>query len=214
MIEKNFSGQKITLLDRCALFSDITLALQAHQDSTCRQSILASFRSFVTGQEQVLSSVPTRLLLSLACTFLAFAHFNMDLAYRSVTTYRSALWQPLFVTCEVDIRNMTSDHLLRGVFSARPPQRARPMPSWSVYLVISRSTFVWAIGYGRTFTLVAEDIVPSDIGYGLPYLLGLIFIWTVLTSRGPSIYAMCSWVPTQASYFSIHVFSFYHLKVS
>ena len=85
----------------------------------------------------ILSSIPTDSLVALVCNFLAFAHHDLNLQYRTVTTYRSALRHPLLITCGVDINTLQSDLLLRGIFLARPPLKARPMPSWSLNQVLS-----------------------------------------------------------------------------
>ena len=117
----------------------VLMTLRAHRGSTTRQyqSVWKLFRSFVSGRGLSLGSVPKRDLLGLACNFLRYASTVLHRQYRTVTTYRSALRHPLFITCGVDIRNVFSDLLLRGIFNACPPQRAKPMPAWSLNDVLS-----------------------------------------------------------------------------
>ena len=77
-------GLSASGLDRRA----IQLTLKAHRPSTCRQyqSVLALFRFYVLGNGCEISCIPTKSLLRLLCNFLDFAHNDLNLSYRTVTS--------------------------------------------------------------------------------------------------------------------------------
>ena len=115
------------------------MTLKAHRVSTSRQyqSVWSMFRAYVSSCGLSLSSVPSSALIGLVCNFLSYASTDLHHQYRTVTTYRSALRHPLLITCGVEIKSVFSDLLLRGIFNACPPQKAKPMPTWSLSHVLS-----------------------------------------------------------------------------
>ena len=81
--------------------------------------------------------VPSSALVGLVCNFLSYASTVLNLQYRTISSYRAALRHPLLIACGVEIKSVYSDLLLRGIFNACPPQKAKPMPSWSLNHVLS-----------------------------------------------------------------------------
>ena len=66
--------------------------------------------------------------------FLAFQAQIMYREYRSLTTYKCALRQPL-LACDLEIKNPISELIMREVFRFNPPVKAKEIPSWSVNAV-------------------------------------------------------------------------------
>ena len=108
----------------------IMTTLNCHADSTLDryQFIWNSFINFLNESGISENDVSPATLLN----FLAARREEGDLAYGTVSTYRSALALPLEWAKEVSTRGSVQDHYLRGVFHEKPPKKAKEMPKWDL----------------------------------------------------------------------------------
>ena len=113
----------------------IALILRAHRFSTSRQyqSVWEKFLFFLSDNGQSHGDIS----LPVVCDFLALQCVGEHRDYRTIAAYKSALRHPLLFACDLDINSEESALFMRGVFQFRPPQRAAPMPSWSLNSVLS-----------------------------------------------------------------------------
>ena len=111
------------------------MLLRAHRDSSTRQyqGVWDKFLSFLSlrGYSELHVSV------GVVCDFLTYHAVTYERQYRTLSGYRSALRHPLLFAFHVEVNSVASDLFLRGVFNYVPPVRARPMPVWSLDVLLT-----------------------------------------------------------------------------
>ncbi|CAL4088050.1 unnamed protein product, partial [Meganyctiphanes norvegica] len=129
--------ETVTLGLRASGFSEeaAVMLLRAHKFSTSRQyqGVWDKFLSFLALRRLAEANVS----VGVVCDFLTYQAVTMGRGYRTVSGYRSALRHPLLFACDLDVRCISSDLFLRGVFNFRPPSRAKPMPRWSLNALLN-----------------------------------------------------------------------------
>ena len=95
--------------------------------------VWSKFLSFLTSIG--LSSLDVSM--AVVCDFLTVQSVGMGFQYRTVAAYRCALRHPLLFSCGLEITCDLSVLYMKGVFNYRPPQRASPMPVWSLSGLLS-----------------------------------------------------------------------------
>ena len=118
------------LLARGYSEQSVSLILRAHRASTRNQyqSVWSKFLSFLDSRNASSRDVSVPVV----CDFLALHCTSGGKMYRTITVYKSALRHPLLFACGLDLVSEEARLLMRGVFNHRPPQRAAPMPLWSL----------------------------------------------------------------------------------
>ena len=112
----------------------VSMLLRAHRASSTRQyqGVWDKFISFLSLQG--LSAVDVSV--GVVCDFLSFHAVTYERRYRTLSGYRSALRHPLLFAFHIEVNNVASDLFLRGIFNFVPPVKARPMPRWSLDLLL------------------------------------------------------------------------------
>ena len=115
--------------------SSIAMVLCAHRVSSQRQYQTA-WRVFLSYLDS--KSLSSRdVTLAVVCDFLADRSAAFGHQYRTIASYKSALRHPLLFACGLEINTDLTALLMRGIFNYLPPQKASPMPVWSLNGVLS-----------------------------------------------------------------------------
>ena len=112
----------------------VDMLLLAHKDSTTSQyqGVWEKFMAFLSRKRLSVSDMS----VGVVCNFLHYQASVMGRKYRTLSNYRSALRLPLIYACNIDVKCLTSDLFLRGAYNFRPPVKAKPMPKWSLNMLL------------------------------------------------------------------------------
>ena len=110
------------------------MLLLAHKDSTTSQyqGVWEKFMAFLSRKRLSVSDMS----VGVVCNFLHYQASVMGRKYRTLSSYHSALRLPLIYACNIDVKCLTSDLFLRGAYNFRPPVKAKPMPKWSLNMLL------------------------------------------------------------------------------
>ena len=103
---------------------------QSHRQSTQRQyqAIWKKFLEFLAA-----NSIPhDSVSLSVVMNFLSHHAISLNRQYRTIAAYKCALDIPLKAQFGLDLGGFELSLFMRGIFNKNPPQKAKPMPSWSL----------------------------------------------------------------------------------
>ena len=118
-----------SLLRKGANENSINIIKNSHKPSTLKQyqGVWKKFVSFLT-----LEKIPhNKVNVYVVMNFLAYQHIVMGLAYRTITTYKCALVQPLYENLNIRLDVSSMEFFMRGIFNLNPPKPA-PMAEWSL----------------------------------------------------------------------------------
>ena len=91
--------------------------------------------SFLSMRDISDAVLTTECCMGLVCDFLLLTY---NTQYRTITTYRSALY-PILFFCGMNIRSLSSNLFLWSAFNFQPPLREKSMPNLSLNSLLSFS---------------------------------------------------------------------------
>ena len=123
-----------SLVEKGANESSIKVIKHAHKPSTMKQyeGTWKKFMEFLSMEDIQHDKVDVYVVMN----FLAYQHVVKGLKFRTITTYKSALAQPLFEQFNLRLDNASLDFFMKGVFNLDPPKPA-PMAEWSLDSLLS-----------------------------------------------------------------------------
>ena len=113
--------------------SAVSIMMAKHRKSTSRQyqSTWKSFLDYLSVKD-----VPhTDVTLATVFGFLAY-RAQTGLGYRTISTYRCALVDPLRSALGLLIDTPESEAFMRGLFNSNPPKRKAPLPEWNLEVLL------------------------------------------------------------------------------
>ena len=107
----------------------------AHRPSTVRQyqAVWQKFLNFLDSNGINHGEVS----LAVVMNFLSYNAIYLKRQYRTIAAYKCALELPLKARFGIKFDNFEFQLFMRGIFNSNPPQRAKPIPTWSLDVLLS-----------------------------------------------------------------------------
>ena len=112
--------------------ANITLRSHMHSNTWTYQLVWTDFIGFLSSRGLPLrtSPFPWFVIFLIPCQ-------DQGSPYGKVAVYKCAPRHPPWVTCPLQLKRGHDYMFMRGVFMLRPPQVARPLPSWSLEVLLT-----------------------------------------------------------------------------
>ena len=107
----------------------------AHRASTVRQ-YQAVWQKFITYLDNN-GINHGDVTLAVVMNFLSYNAVYLKRQYRTIAAYKCALELPLKARFGLKFDNFEFQLFMRGIFNSNPPQRAKPIPTWSLDVLLS-----------------------------------------------------------------------------
>ena len=107
----------------------------AHRASTVRQyqAVWQKFLNYLDSNHINHGNVT----LAVVMNFLSYNAIYLKRQYRTIAAYKCALELPLKARFGIKFDNFEFQLFMRGIFNSNPPQRAKPIPKWSLDVLLS-----------------------------------------------------------------------------